>query len=86
MVGSKIPVLEVEKFKISNDGRGMECYWDEANYFSGAITTTIHASGAGLDANKQALPAASTMGWAALDLVSGSSTFTGYIPVYKLKW
>jgi len=79
---SKIPVLETEKLTIKKAGRGLRYNWDEANYFSGNI---VSVSG-GATGSHRVLPAASTMGWATLDIVSGSTTFSGYIPVFKVKW
>ena len=83
--GSSIPVLSVEKFWIDNDGRGINLHWDGTNFYSGAITTTIFASGLG---SVQVMPAASTQGWLRLTMMSGTAgtSFYGYVPVYKSKW
>jgi len=85
MAGSKIPVLECEKLTFSDDGRGLNVYWDGTNFWSGAATSHVaspQASGVAV------LPLPSTSGWLRVQAMSGStgSIQTGYIPVFKNWW
>ncbi len=83
--GGSIPVLSIEKLWIDHTGRGINLHWDGTNFFSGAATCGIYASGAG---GEQVLPAASTNGWVRITMMSGGTgtSFTGYLPVFKYKW
>ena len=85
MPGSKIPVLESEKLTLSDDGRGLNLYWDGTNFWSGSMTTisdkSLGPSGNGF------LPVSSGSGWLRIQAMSGSngSIQTGYIPVFRYK-
>ena len=83
--GSSIPVLSVERLWLDNDGRGLNCYWDGTNFWSGNIACR---SGTGIGESIKILPAASTSGWLRIQAMSGStgSIQTGYIPVFKIMW
>ncbi len=87
MPGSKIPVLEVERLGLTEDGRGIVLYNDATNLLiqSASPWTGISSQSAG--ALKKFFPAASSMGWLKIHYVS-SSTYgptgaTCYIPVYR---
>jgi hypothetical protein len=85
MVGAKIPVLEVENFFFSKDGRGLIVYNDGDNFLLGKNWTGISSNSAG--SNKKFFPAASSSGWIAVHVVSGSTYgptgATYYIPLYS---
>ena len=90
--GSNIPVLSVEKFWLDNKGRGLHLHCDDANYYSGQIagqwvSGNTH-SGPSFPNSGQVLPAASTMGWWEITVMSGTAggTFNGYIPIFRYKW
>jgi hypothetical protein len=91
MPGSKIPVLEIEKLKVTEDGRGLVFYNDGTNLRIG--TTSPWTSSAYLRSGTSALtdrasfPCASSLSWLKVHYVS-SSTFgptgaTCYIPVFR---
>jgi len=83
MVGAKVPILEIEKLRISKNGRGILVYerdrlhrdWAGCN-FSGSTSE-----------GKQFLYAPSSEGWLKVHVVSGSTYGpTGasyYIPLFK---
>ena len=87
MVGSKIPVLEIERLGITEDGRGFVLYNDATNMViqSGSPWTGISSNVVG--ARKKFFPTASSMGWLKIHYVSGSTYgptgATCYIPVYR---
>lgn len=77
MVGAKIPVLEIEKLKLSEDGRGLLIYEDGVNSHINSISHSVIKYSGTAD------------GWVRFGLVSGS-TFgpTGssiYVPFYRTK-
>jgi len=85
MPGAKIPILEVEKFKLSESGRGIVLHdsgrlhkdWDGYTYSGGTSTTS----------KRRFLFATSSSGWLKVHVVSGSTYGpTGasyYIPVFS---
>jgi hypothetical protein len=77
MVGANIPVLEIEKFKLSKDGRGFILYEDGINAHINSISHSIIKYSGTAD------------GWAKFHLVSGSTYGpTGaavYFPFYRTK-
>lgn len=91
MPGSKIPVLEVERIGLTEDGRGIVLYNDATNLVvqSASPWTGISISGVegATDAGGTFLPVASSMGWLKIHYVSGSTYGpTGascYIPVFR---
>lgn len=91
MVGSKIPVLEVERLGITEDGRGIVLYNDATNFVVQSATpwatTAYDQSGASIRTDHACLPTASSMGWIKIHYVSGSTYgptgATGYIPVFR---
>lgn len=90
MPGAKIPVLEIEKLRLTDDGRGVELYNDGTNFLKGRIWSGRAASG-----NKEKLNtadagypnflcAASSSGWLRVSVVSGSNAIAYYyIPVFN---
>lgn len=93
MPGAKIPVLEIEKLRLTDDGRGVELYNDGTNFLKGRIWSGRAASG-----NKEKLNtadagypnflcAASSSGWLKLHMVSsstyGATGATYYVPVFS---
>lgn len=85
MVGAKIPVLEVENFFFTENGRGLIVYNDGKNFYKGRVWTGVSGMAAG--SSKKFFPAASSSGWLGVHVVS-SSTYgpTGslyYIPLYS---
>ncbi len=75
MVGAKIPVLEIEKFKLSEDGRGFIVYNDGTNCGLGTWTNAYTPS------------TAACLGWLKIHYVSGSTYgptgAAAYIPLYS---
>jgi len=73
MVGSKIPVLEVERLSIDKDGRGLILPLEGDNISIGEYITTIPAS-------------SSAAGWVRVRYTSGSTYgatgSTLYLPLY----
>jgi len=85
MAGAKIPVLEVEDYLVTKDGRGIILYNDGKNVLLGRNWTGIPPSSA--STKTECFPAMSSSGWIAVSVISGS-TFgpTGaayYIPLYS---
>ena len=87
MVGSKIPVLEIERLGLKEDGRGIVLYNDATNFVIQSASPWTGISGQDAGVSKQFFPAASSMGWLKVHYVS-SSTYgptgaTCYIPVFR---
>ena len=87
MPGAKIPVLEIEKLKLDEDGRGIILYNDATNLLIGSSSPWTGISGQNSGLSKQFFPAASSMGWLKIHYVS-SSTYgptgaSAYIPVFR---
>lgn len=74
MVGAKIPVLEIEKFKLSEDGRGIIIYNDGTNVNIHSISHSVIKFSGTAD------------GWLKFHYVSGSTYgptgASAYIPFY----
>lgn len=91
MPGAKIPILEVEKLKLTNSGRGIEFYNDGTNLLhSKSIWSGRSCSGTiytNLSGNPKFLLAASSSGWLKVHMVSGATYgatgATYYIPVFS---
>jgi hypothetical protein len=87
MVGAVIPVLEIEKLKISEDGRGIILKNDATNFViqSASPWTGISSQGAG--SSKKFFATPSSLGWLKIHYVSGSTYgatgATCYIPLYR---
>lgn len=80
MVGAKIPVLEIEKLKLTEDGRGLIFYNDGTNCDVTTWSSGVNTSGS--STTKAA-------GWIKIHYVSGS-TFgatgqTAYVPFFNYK-
>ncbi|MBE3094895.1 MAG: hypothetical protein IMZ52_07665 [Actinobacteria bacterium] len=77
MVGSKIPVLEVERLGITDDGRGVIFYEDGKNAHINTINHSIIKYSGSAD------------GWLKFGFVSGSTYgatgATAYVPFYRTK-
>ena len=88
MPGSKVPILEVEKLKVTEDGRGIVVYNDATNIViqSASPWTGVHVTG-GAATQSLGLPTASSMGWWKIHYVSsstyGATGATCYIPVFR---
>ena len=91
MPGSKIPVLEVERLGLSEDGRGLVLYNDATNFVVQSASpwtcgAYMHSSTSVLT-DRGCLPVASSMGWLKIHYVSGSTYgptgATCYIPVFR---
>ena len=91
MPGAKIPVLEIEKLKITQDGRGLIFYNDATNLvIQSASPWTSSAypySSTSAKSDRSLFPVASSMGWLKCHYVSGSTYgatgATCYIPVFR---
>jgi len=90
MPGSKIPVLEIEKLKLTRDGRGIEVYNDGNNLIKSRVWLGLHGSGSkssGCSASPRFLIAASSSGWLKIHMISGSTYgvtgATYFIPVFN---
>jgi len=87
MVGSKIPVLEVEKLKIYEDGRGLIFRNDATNCVIQSASPWTGVSSNRVGASKKFFPAPSSLGWLKVHYISGSTYGpTGaacYIPLYR---
>ena len=87
MVGANIPVLEIEKFKLSEDGRGIVLYNDATNFVIQSASPWTGISSQGVRASKKFFPAPSSLGWLKVHYVSGSTYgatgATCYIPIYR---
>lgn len=79
MPGARLPVVEIEKLMIAEDGRGLNFYDDGTNYKSGGAWSAAATSGAIF----ACLPLASCSAWLRVTFMSGSSGSLGYgyIPV-----
>ena len=84
MPGARIPVLESEKFTISNDGRGLIVFDDGTNFKSGGAWSAAVDSGATF----ACLPLASCNAWMRVTFMSGSagSLGYGYIPILSSRF
>lgn len=87
MPGSKIPVLEIERLGLTEDGRGIVLYNDATNLLIDSASPWTGPSSTAIGATKQFFPAASSMGWLKLHYVSGSiygpTGASCYIPIYR---
>lgn len=91
MPGSKIPVLEIEKLKITEDGRGIILWNDATNLVVQSATPWTSGaypySSTSAKTDKSLLPTASSMGWLKVHYISGSvygaTGATCYIPVFR---
>ena len=87
MVGAKIPVLEVEKLKITNDGRGIIVYDDGTNFWFSTSSPWTGISSNTVGSGKKFFPVASSAGWLRVKYISGSTYgatgATCYIPIYR---
>lgn len=87
MVGSKIPVLEIEKLKITEDGRGIIFRNDATNLVIQSASPWTGISSNAVGGSNKFFPAASSMGWLKVHYISGSTYGpTGaacYIPLYR---
>lgn len=90
MPGSKIPVLEVERLGLTEDGRGLVLYNDATNFVIQAAspwTGVFISSATTLETTRSFLPAASSLGWLKVHFVSGSTYgatgATAYVPVFR---
>jgi len=85
MVGSKIPVLEIENYLVTKDGRGILMYDDGVNAHIGDYWTGISSQATGAD--KKFFSAPSSSGYIGVHIISGSTYGpTGaiyYIPLYS---
>ncbi len=89
MPGTKIPVLEVERLGLTEDGRGIVMYNDATNFIiqSASPWTGVVISSTTIRDTRQLLPAASSTGWLKIHYVSsstyGATGATCYIPVFR---
>jgi len=87
MPGANIPVLEVEKLKIAEDGRGLIFRNDAKNLVIQSASPWTGISSNGVKATKKFFPAASSLGWLKVHYISGSTYgatgAAGYIPLYR---
>jgi len=87
MPGAKIPVLEIERLGITEDGRGIVLYNDATNFVIQSSSPWTGISSNSTGASKKFFPAASSMGWLKIHYVSsstyGATGATCYIPVYR---
>lgn len=91
MPGAKIPVLEVERIGLTEDGRGLVVYNDATNFVVQSASpwscTAYDQSGASTRTDHACLPAASSLGWLKIHYVSGSTYgptgAAAYIPVFR---
>lgn len=87
MPGSKIPVLEVERLGLTEDGRGLVVYNDATNFVIQAASPWTGVSSQSAGSSKKFLPAASSLGWWKVHYVSGSTYgatgATAYVPVFR---
>ena len=87
MVGAKIPVLEIEKLKISEDGRGIILRNDATNMVIQSASPWTGISSNGVGSSKKFFSADNSYGWLKIHYVSGSTYGpTGaacYIPLYR---
>jgi len=91
MPGSKLPVLEVERIGLTEDGRGIVMYNDATNFVIKSATpwscTAYNQSGTSALTDRACLPVASSLGWLKIHYVSGSTYSatgaTAYIPVFR---
>lgn len=76
MTGAKIPILEIEKLSITDDGRGFYFYDDGTNFRRGSCK--LSTSGA---------PSGGSNAWLKIHMVSsstyGATGSTYYIPCYE---
>lgn len=91
MPGAKIPVLEIEKLKIKEDGRGLIFYNDGTNLNISATSPWTcsaypHSSTSTLSV-RSCFPVASSMGWLKCHYISGTTYgptgATVYIPIFR---
>lgn len=87
MVGAKIPVLEIEKLKITEEGRGLIFDNDGTNFLLTGSSPWTGVSSQGVGASRKFFPASGSLGWLKVHYVSGSTYgATGsacYIPIYR---
>jgi hypothetical protein len=85
MVGAKIPVLEVEDYLVTKDGRGIILHNDGKNVLLGRNWTGIPPSSN--SPKTKCFPAISSSGWVGISIISGSTYgptgATYYIPIYS---
>jgi len=84
MPGAKIPVIEIEKLSLSEDGRGLVFYDDGTNFKSGGAWSTAIDSGSTF----KCLGVASCNAWLRVSFMSGSNGSIGYgfVPVLSNKY
>jgi hypothetical protein len=84
MPGSKIPVLQVEKLEIKNNGRGIHVFNDGVTLYSGGSSTWTGVSSQCSGASKKFLVAASATAWLKVCFASGTvaGSGAGYIPIF----
>jgi hypothetical protein len=87
MPGAKIPVLEIERLGLTEDGRGIVLYNDGINFVVQSASPWTGISSNGTASSKKFFPSVSSMGWLKVHYVS-SSTYgptgaTAYIPIYR---
>ena len=87
MPGSKIPVLEIEKLKLTEDGRGIVMYNDGINFVIQSASPWTGISSTCVGASKKLFVASGSLGWLKLHYVSsstyGATGATCYVPVYR---
>ena len=90
MPGSNIDVLEIEKLKLTRDGRGIEITNDGTNLLKSRVWDGISMSGANSGRGSgypRFFCAASSSGWLKIHMISGSTYgptgATYYIPVFS---
>jgi len=78
MPGAKIPVLEIEKLWLKEEGRGIYAHADGYAFNIGTWSS-------GNRQDNVSLPAASTMGWLKITWISGTAGAggMGFIPVFS---
>lgn len=87
MPGAKIPVLEIERLVLTDDGRGLIAYDDGTNFLYASTSPWTGISSQVDGASRKFLPAASSLAWLKVHYISGTTYgatgATGYIPVYR---
>jgi len=90
MPGSKIPVLESEKFTVQGSGRGLYIVDDATNFDVGTWSTGVWISGNTTSGpafpgggSGQILPAASAAAWMRVTSDAGTAY---YIPLFNYHW
>ena len=88
MPGAKIPILEVEKLRIANDGAGIDFVNDgtiflKSRVWSGSYPQTGSADMGGTAKRPLCLCAGSSSGWLRMTVRSGSTNTSYYVPIFS---